>query len=428
MHLHKSTSHWRAWVVCIVASTFFFYEFIQMNMFNVISQDLMQAFNINATGLSRISAYYFLANVIFLFMAGVLLDRFSTRVVILTALSICILGILLFSTATEQGLASLYRFLMGIGSAFCFLSVIRLATRWFNRAHLALVIGLAVTIAMLGGVVSQKPLSVLVHWIGWRKALWVDAALGVIIFILIYLFVSDYPPEYEAQREKELQHFTELGYWHSLKAAFLKFQNWLGGIFSCLMNLPVIILGGLWGTHYLIAAQSVAPHLAPNITQMLFFGTIVGSPFMGWVSDRIGLRRLPMLAGALLSLVLIVILIITNNLGFWSLFLLFFALGMTTSAQVLGYPVVAENSIPAITAMSVSVVNITTQGGLALFEPFFGFLMDLHHRKLHHLENVYHASDFNWAMLIFPIGFVLAILAVVALRETFCRRRFEIME
>jgi len=55
--------------------------------------------------------------------------------------------------------------------------------------------------------------------------------------------------------KKELAHITKLGYWKSLSLAFLKFQNWLGGIFSCLMNLPLIILGGLWGTAYLTHAH-----------------------------------------------------------------------------------------------------------------------------------------------------------------------------
>src|SRR5207253_1316096 len=135
----------RAWVVCMVASLFFFYEFIQMNMFNAISHSLMEAFHINATGLSRMSAFYFVANVLFLFVAGIILDRFSTRWVIIVSLMICIMGTALFATAQTFGAATFYRFLTGIGSAFCFLSVIRLATRWFPAKMLAFVIGMVVT-------------------------------------------------------------------------------------------------------------------------------------------------------------------------------------------------------------------------------------------------------------------------------------------
>src|SRR5689334_404568 len=68
-----------AWLVCFVGSLFFFYEFIQMNMFNAINTHLMHDFNLDAAELGSLSATYFLANVAFLLPAGIILDRFSTR-------------------------------------------------------------------------------------------------------------------------------------------------------------------------------------------------------------------------------------------------------------------------------------------------------------------------------------------------------------
>src|SRR5690606_21512991 len=114
---------WYKWLVCLCASLFFFYEFIQMNMFNAISAQLMQAFHINAAQLGRLSAFYFIANVVFLFPAGMLLDRYSARKIILTSLAICVLGTALFASTSSVFFASFFRFMMGIGSAFCFLSV-----------------------------------------------------------------------------------------------------------------------------------------------------------------------------------------------------------------------------------------------------------------------------------------------------------------
>ena len=55
----------QSWRVCLVASLFFFYEFIQMNMMNPLGQDLMQDFGLNVEQLGDFSAYYFNANVIF---------------------------------------------------------------------------------------------------------------------------------------------------------------------------------------------------------------------------------------------------------------------------------------------------------------------------------------------------------------------------
>src|SRR5690606_14260386 len=221
---------WYKWLVCLSASLFFFYEFIQMNMFNAISAQLMQAFHINAAQLGRLSAFYFIANVVFLFPAGMLLDRYSARKIILTSLAIYVLGTALFASTSSVFFASFFRFMMGIGSAFCFLSVIRLATRWFPAARLALVIGVVVTMAMIGGMAAQTPLTLLVQAVTWRIALYIDAAFGVVIFVVIIAIVRDYPASYHQQHQMQQAQIIQMGYWKSMGLAFLKIQNWLGGI------------------------------------------------------------------------------------------------------------------------------------------------------------------------------------------------------
>lgn len=426
LELSESIPHtnlWRAWVVCLSASLFFFYEFIQMNMFDAISLPLMQAFHIQATQLGQLSSFYFISNVIFLFPAGMLLDRYSTRKIILFSLSVCILGIAAFALTTSLFSACIFRFLMGIGSAFCFLSVIRLATRWFSSTRLALVTGVIVTMAMLGGMVAQTPLTLLAEVLNWRKVLLIDAAFGCLIFLIIASVVKDFPHYHLEHHRVERQQINDMGYWKSMGLAFLRLQNWLGGVYTCLMNLPLCLLGGIWGILYLSDAHHVPKIEATYITSMLFMGTVMGGPLVGFLSDKIGLRRLPMLVGAILSLALILAIIEIPHLSFFSLLILFLAMGLTTSSQIIGYPTVAENSIPVITAMSVSVVSITTMGGQAIFQPLFGRLMDLHTIYFHHSMGVYVASDFHWAMLILPIGFLIALGAALCLRETYCRSR-----
>ncbi|MCX7121903.1 MAG: MFS transporter [Gammaproteobacteria bacterium] len=413
----------RSWIVVLVASLFFFYEFIQMNVFNSISSSLMHSFHIDAARLGDLSSFYFIANVVFLFIAGMLLDRCSTRRVILTALAVCILGTALFSFSTSFAWACFFRFLTGIGSAFCFLSVIRLASRWFPANRMALITGLVVTMAMLGGWVSQTPMALLAHAVDWRVALKIDAAAGVFFFLLIFAVVKDYPAEHAEAHHAEQTLIQEIGFFTSLRMAFFRLQNWFGGLYVCLMNLPVGLLGGLWGVLYLTHTYSISKIQASEISSMLFIGTLVGAPIVGWISDKIQMRRPPMLVGAVISLGLMLSIIYVPNLSYWVLFTLFFLMGICTSTQIIGYPLVAENSKRVITAMSVSVVNISVQGGSALFQPFFGYLLDKHMMmRADQISTHFLSSDFKWAMMIFPVGFILAILIVFVLPETRCRQ------
>ena len=121
----------RRWIVFFSASLLFFYTFIQLNSLNAISADLLKSFHLNATGLGHLSAWYFYANFLFIFPAGLLLDRYSPRTLILIAMLISVIGVFGFASAHNLWVASLSRVIMGIGGAFSFIGCIRIASRWF---------------------------------------------------------------------------------------------------------------------------------------------------------------------------------------------------------------------------------------------------------------------------------------------------------
>ena len=59
------------WMVCFAATLFFFYEFIQGNMFASIAASIMQDYQIQADGMAWLSSIYYLSNVLFLFCRGI---------------------------------------------------------------------------------------------------------------------------------------------------------------------------------------------------------------------------------------------------------------------------------------------------------------------------------------------------------------------
>lgn len=414
----------QAWIVCFAAALFFFYEFIQMNMFNAISPDLMRDFHANATQLGYLSATYLYADVIFLFPAGLILDRLSTRTVILSALMICILGTFFFAIATSFWFASLCHFLAGIGNAFCFLSCIMLATRWFPPRRMALVTGLIVTMAMTGGVVAQAPLTLLTSLMGWRNALILNAGLGVVILAIIWRYVIDYPASYQEQHHLDRQQLNALGFWQSIKLALGNAQAWLCGLYTSLLNLPIMLLGALWGSLYLTQVHHLSKTQASITTSMIFIGTIFGSPIVGWFSDRIGLRRLPMILGAILSIATILAIMYLPTLSYSVLISLFFTLGLFTSSQVITYPTIAESAPKAITGTSVGIASVLIMGGGALFQPIFGWIMDSHWNGLM-VDGVrqYSLSSFQPALMILPIAFFIGLLAILLTKETYCQTK-----
>lgn len=423
--IQHSNYKWLPWITCFSAALFFFYEFIQMNMFNTISADLMADFSINATQLGNLSSIYFYANLLFLPFAGMLLDRFSTRRIILITISLCTFGIGAFSFTHSMFLAYMFRFISGIGSAFCFLSSIRLASRWFPANKMALVTGLIVTMAMTGGMVAQTPLTLVVHYFGWRHALLLDAVLGLIIICIIFLAVRDYPPHVTSdQNQNTRAKLQSIGLLDSWRAAYLNLHNWLCGIYTCALNLPCALLGAIWGNLYLTQTQHLSSMQASYATSMLFVGTIIGGPIAGWISDKIQRRCLPMIIGVILSLALILTIMCVPGLSVSIYMLLFFLLGFITSTQIISYPLVAESNAHALTATSVSVVSFCAIVGYAIFQPLFGWVMDQHWQgAMINNVRIYTPLAYHYALMIIPIGFVVALLAVFFMRESYCQRK-----
>lgn len=422
-HHEKTTHTTLAWIVIITASLYFFYEFIQMNIFNAINLQLREEFHLNAEQLGQLFSMYFYGNALFLFPVGNIIDRVSTKKCLLFAVSMCTLGTYIFSSSTVYFWAACGRFMVGAAASFCFLSCIRIASRWFAPHRMAFVTGVVVTMAMLGGLVAQTPFSLLANYLGnWRHALLVNTALGVFIFLAILFIVQDRPPHAESNAKSDHDHLKKLGLWRCIKLAALNPQNWLGGLYTSLVNLPVFILGGLWGIRYLITVHHISEAQASYATTLFFFGVIAGSLLYGWISDHIERRVLPMIVGAVLSFIVIAILMFVPDLSLSSILILFFLIGLVTSSQVLTYPTIAELNPIYLTSTAVSIDSVCIMMSGFIFPPFFGWLME--RSNTHEMMNgvaSYSAHDFNFAMLVFPISFIVALFVAFLIRETYCQ-------
>lgn len=407
----------RPWLVCLVASLFFMYQFAQVNMFNALGPAMITAFKIDALQLGNLSAMSIYANVLLLPVAGLILDRYSARNIILLGMFTCVIFTGLFSYADSYALAAFSRFVAGLSGAFCFLGCIVLASRWLPSTQMAKATGLIVTMAMLGGALAQEPMAIMIDTYGWQLAVRGYAALGLIFFVVMYLIIADSPTE-------KVHHPASKISWESLKesacAATGNVQNWLCGAFTSSMNLIILVIGAVWGCGYLEAVHGI-PHIsATRITSLIFIGTMIGSPLIGWLSDQLKLRKLPMILGAWASLLVVLAVILVPGQTFLSLSILFFLLGITSSSQVVSYPVIAESNSPKHTGLCESLASFMIMGSGALCQDVFAMLMNFHAvGKFHAIGTVhYHPADYEFAFWLLPVGFLLSLIFAYTVKET----------
>lgn len=402
-----SKGNYYAWLVCLSAGLFFFYEFFQLNLFDVINQRLRQEFVINPTELGWMSSAFVWGNVLFLLPAGLMLDRYSARTVILSALSICILGVFGFGFSHTFISATFFHALTGVGNGFCFLSCVVLVSRWFPPRQQALVIGCIVTMAFLGGMSAHTPFAHLNAVFGWRYAVMWDGLLGLLIFAWIAAIVKDKPGSQHVPTQT-----------HSLKRdvfqALHNRQNIYAGLYTACLNLSIMVMCALWGNSYLREVHLVSSLEASHIVNDIFIGSIIGCPFVGWMSDKLGRRKPIMLIGAIITLALTTPLVMPITFSGSILKMLFFSLGLCTSTQVLSYPLIAANNPSSITGTATAMASILIMGVGGVAQVLFGALLQYHG---HHFSAHDAMADFRFAMWIFPISALIASLIVFFMQE-----------
>ena len=405
------------WVVCFAATLFFFYEFIQGNMFASIASNIMQDYQIQADKMAWLSSMYYLSNVLFLFVAGIVLDRYSIKKTLLIIMSLCVASTFLLAYSQSYYVALFCRFVIGIGSAFCFLGPVRLASHWFPPQRMALVTGAIVTMAMAGGMLAQYPLTKLVAIVGWRQAVQDVGILGVAMLVVMFFWIKEKP-------QQAVKHTAEpMNILSATKKAYFNAQYLRAAFYASLMNMAIAVFGAMMGTLYLEQRLEIGSEQAAMVNGMLFLGAIIGSPLVGWFSDKIGLRILPMKIGVVASLLTLLAALYLPEVSLNLMAVLFFLLGLFTSAQVISYALVAESSPPAITATAVSVISLLTQGGYIVYQNLYSYLLT-NHSTVHLINGTpaYQLQSYQYAAIILPIGLLIAFLMLFGLKETHCQQ------
>jgi MFS family permease len=157
---------------------------------------------------------------------------------------------------------------------------------------------------------------------------------------------------------------------------------------------------------------------------MMFVGWGVGAPVLGWLSDRIGLRKLPFVAGLALCAVAMAGLVWIPGLPVWAVTALCLLCGFGGSAQILGFAAVRESNPERVAGTAIGIVNCLMTGAGALYQPLLGYLLDLGWTgDMAGGARVYATATYSAAFSVLVAGTVVSVLCILAMRETWCRQR-----
>jgi MFS family permease len=403
----------RGWLIWGCGAAFFAYAFIHRVAPSVMFDRLMADFAADATRLGQLSACYFYAYAAIQIPVGLLLDRFGPRRMLTLSAVGCMAGSLAFALAEHRPVAYAARLLIGAGSGVAFLGTLKLAADWLPPARFALAIGLTQAVAMLGAVAGQAPLALAVESFGWRVLMVGAAVLGLVVGGLIWWATRHPAPAPQATAS------SGGGHW---RAALANPQTWFAAAYSGLSSSPMLAFAVLWGVAYLVQAEGMARAQAAAGASMVFIGWAVSAPLLGWLSDRIGRRKPPMVAGAAGALAGWLLLLYGPDLPWPAQFALLAWIGGTSSAMALSFAVGREANPARVSGMVTGIVNFASIAAGAALQPLIGALLDRRwDGTLVDGARVFDAAAYGEAFLAFPIASGLCLVVTLFIRETHCR-------
>lgn len=358
------TSFIVAWVFCVI---FYFLQYAVRSAPSVMLPELKAAFTLDTLGLSSLIGLYYYTYSTFALIAGASLDRWGGKYPIAFGTALLAGGIALFGIG-DQNLASLGRLLQGAGAAFAFTGAVYLAAHGFPRRYLATAIGITQCVGMLGGSAGQFAVAPLIHGpISWQS-FWIYAGVVTFVVAAILLFVT--PPQDADENSKS----TIWTMFAPYKIVLSNPQTYLCGLCAGLLFLPTTAGSMVWGVAFLREGWGLPYAEAVDRAAMVPFGWVIGAPALGYVADRIGLRKPALYFGVVLMLIsMAAILYLPPNSA--PNYLLAFLLGFGSGAAMIPYSIIKEANPDEVKGSATGAINFLVFVLSAAGAPAFGWLL-----------------------------------------------------
>ena len=285
------TKRYLPWVVAIVL----FMETLDTTIVNTAIPSMAASLHVDPLSLKAVVASYILSLAVCIPVSGWMADRFGTRRVFFTAVSVFTTASLLCGLALNPPMLVAARLLQGVGAAMM-MPVGRLVIiRTYSKSELLSAMNFVVMPALVGPLLGPTLGGIIVHLASWRFIFWVNLPVGAIALTMIWRFLPDYKAQ--APRPLDVIGFVLFG-------SGIALLSWLLEIFgehrldATSTIVLLVIAVGLLAAYGLHASRTANPLLRLALFRIRTFRISVAGGFI----TRIGMGGMPFLLPLLYQL------------------------------------------------------------------------------------------------------------------------------
>lgn len=354
--------------------------------------------------------------------AGLAIDRWGARRVLLLATLVLGAAQLTFALAATYPVALLARTALGIGDAMVFIAVLRLAATWFPRTRYPAMAMWTGLIGMLGNLAATVPLSLALHEFGWARTFAVTGATSLVYALLLlrpaiaapYLAGTAPASAAGSGTENDDDGASQGGTRQVLRTIA---QTWRGqelgrgtqvgfGVHQATMASSVV-LSLVWGFPYLTEGLGYSPEQGASMLSLLVMGNVALSFVIVPIAGRRPGRRVPLAIALGLAIVASWIVLLVWPGGrppVWVVAVAFLVMSAGGPGSQIGFHLARDYNPPERISTATGLVNAGGFTGVMLGSITVGLILD-------HLSGGAPPTltDYRWAM---------ASLGVIALCST----------
>ena len=395
------------WLMLVLSMIFYCYEFFLRISPSVMVGELMQYFQLDAFGISKLLALFYFAYTLGQIPAGLLLDRYPLRLILAIAAFVCAIGVALFIGTQSIACAWVGRFIIGFASSFAFIAVLKIARVYLPGKYFTRIVG--VNIAL--GTVLASYGDVLASYLktqDFKDVFYINIFIGLMLSAVFAFFYWGFA-EHASERNSRMHHFS----WYDLKVLLKNQALWINGLVGGLFYLPTTVLADIWGDYFLQSQYHISLIQSSYAITSLFLGWMVGSPIMGYLADRFKNRRAIISFNAFISACILWHMIFLPQASLQWLSVLMFLLGLSSSAQLIIWRIFHQLAPLNLAATAIALTNMIIMLTCAIGQIVVGFFMSREQTSVN--IALYTSHDYHHSLMFLPIALIAAAFLVILL-------------
>lgn len=325
----KSLEKLKPVLILVTVATIYGLIFMERTAPGLITTQLLQTFHIRVSTLSWMTMGQYLIYALLQIPVAIGARRFRPERLLVVGTLADGLGTVLFGTSHDFGLIIVSRIIVGFGDALIWLNIVSVLGRWFSYGVFGRVLGLTAMSGNLGALIATVPLAVWIDGVGWRTPF---VVLGIILIALAGVSLVIFT---KARAVQELVVSRNAVPWKDVLGKTRPLVS-LGLTHFGVMG-PFLGFISIFAVPYLRHSYHMSEVTAGAYLALGLFGSLMGGPIAGFLSDRYGVRR-PYWSIATANLLAWGALALwPHALEPWILSVVFVTLGFATGSSVLTF-------------------------------------------------------------------------------------------